>query len=277
MGKKSKKRQQQSSQGPTKSTQKRDAKPTLLDDVENKNNLHFEDPFEDVYENEAGEGMEENINDGDEMNEGDEHMTSDNEPSTIQSWNPLSSAKLDPGTKLEIDDTAYKMHHSMTPDWPALSFDIIRDNMGDQRTRFPHTMTVVVGTQADRQDKNKLTVMRLSDLARTGVREKTEKEIDDDNLGEEYDAEDNDMDSDDEQEEIDLDPVLEHFSLKHNGGVNRVRAMPQKQEIIATWSDRGCVNLYNVGGILDNFDRSSKKGTRRFILVFFSLFCNLFL
>lgn len=256
MGKKSKKRQQHSSQGPAKLMHRKDAKPTLLDDIpETKDNLRFEDPYEDVYENEIDEGIEQNVGGTEDMNENGA-LNSDDNPPTVQSWNPLSSEKLDPGTKLEIDDTAYKMHHSMTPDWPSLSFDIIRDNMGDQRTRFPHTMTAVVGTQAEWQDKNKLTVMKLSDLARTGVREKTEKEIDDEHLGEEYDAEDDDVDSDDE-EEIDLDPVLEHFSLKHSGGVNRVRSMPQKQEIVATWSDKGCVNLFNIGGILDNFERSS--------------------
>jgi ribosome assembly protein RRB1 len=179
----------------------------------------------------------------------------------VQSWNPLTSS-LAPGTKLEVDETAYKMHHSLTPEWPSLSFDFLRDNLGESRTRFPHSMIVAAGTQADRVDRNKLTIMKLSDLCRTSA--KNEDELEDEILGEEYnkddDSDDDDEDSDedsDEDEVEDRDPVLEHFNLNHNGGVNRVRAMPQRSEIIATWSDVGTVNLYDVGGVLDSFDRSS--------------------
>jgi len=181
----------------------------------------------------------------------------------VQSWNPLTSA-LDPGTKLEVDETAYKMHHSLTSEWPALSFDFLRDSLGESRTRFPHSMIVAAGSQADRADRNKLTIMKLSDMCRTGVKEKTEKQLEDEILGEEYGKnDDSDEEEEDEEEEIeDMDPVLEHYSLKHKGGVNRVRAMPQRSEIVATWSDVGSVNLYNVGGILDSFNRSAGSAVK---------------
>ena len=81
-------------------------------------------------------------------------------------------------------------------------------------------------------------------------------------LGEEYGKdvdEEEDEEEDDEDELLDLDPVLEHYNLRHMGGINRVRAMPQSPEIIATWSDAGAVNLYNVKAILDNFQRPSSN------------------
>jgi len=258
MGKKSK-RKTTSSTPAQKQATKKDNKPTqTLLDEESPDNLQFEDPFEDEFEVEDVDSEEE-MNDNDNDNVDDDEANAndnDNEPA-VQSWNPLTST-LDPGTKLEVDESAYKMHHSLTPEWPALSFDILRDNLGESRTRFPHSMIVATGSQADKGDRNKLTIMKLSDMCRTGAKNKTEKELEDEILGEEWDKPDDDEDEDDVEDETeDLDPVLEHFSLKHNGGVNRVRAMPQRPEVVATWSDAGAVYLYNVGGILDSFERSS--------------------
>lgn len=253
MGKKSKRKQHSqnsSSQGNKIATKKDERKPTLLD--ETPDNLQFEDPFADEFE------PEDFVMDEQNGEENDESLNHNGAVTKVQTWNPLTST-LDPGTKLEADESAYKMHHSLTPEWPSLSFDILRDTFGESRTRFPHSMIVAAGSQADRVDRNKLTIMKLTDLARTGRREKTEKELDDEMLGEEYN---NDEDSDDEEEEEDeidedIDPVLEHFNLRHHGGVNRVRAMPQRPEVVATWSDTGAVNLYNIQGVLDSFNRSS--------------------
>ena len=35
---------------------------------------------------------------------------------------------------LEVDQSAYEMLHSVNMEWPALSFDIIPDALGDNRT-----------------------------------------------------------------------------------------------------------------------------------------------
>ena len=85
------------------------------------------------------------------------------DPTAVHSWNPLTSAPLDPDTRLEIDESAYKMHHSLTPDWPGLSFDVLPDALGDARTQFPHSMVLAVGSQADRADRNRLTIMKRED------------------------------------------------------------------------------------------------------------------
>lgn len=256
MGKKSK-RKQSSNSSSQKLATKKDSKPTLLD--ETSDNLHFEDPFEDEFEEEEVMGDEMNDEMNDDANENkveDANENIDENSTTVQSWNPLTS-ELDPGATLEVDESAYKMHHSITPEWPSLSFDIIRDNLGESRTRFPHSMIIATGSQADRVDRNKLTIMKLSDLCRTSAKAKTEKDLEDEILGEEYDKED-DSDEEEEDDEVEnTDPILEHFNLKHNGGVNRVRAMPQRSDIVATWSDAGTVNMYSIGGILDSFERSS--------------------
>ena len=206
MGKKSK-RKQSSSTDTTSTVQKlaakKDDKTTILD--ETPTNLRFEDPFEDEFEEEEVMDDYEDIED-DADGTKEEGMHDDQK---VQSWNPLTSA-LDPGTKLEVDETAYKMHHSLTSEWPALSFDFLRDSLGESRTRFPHSMIVAAGSQADRADRNKLTIMKLSDMCRTGVKEKSEKQLEDEILGEEYgkdDDSDEEEEEEDEEEIEDMDPV----------------------------------------------------------------------
>lgn len=68
---------------------------------------------------------------------------------------------------LEPDDSVYIMRHSMNVNWPCLSFDILRDNLGDERQRFPATACIVAGTQADAMKNNEVVVYKLSSLYRT--------------------------------------------------------------------------------------------------------------
>jgi len=146
-----------------------------------------------------------NINDG-----------SNPPPAKIKTWNPFLGRSNNNGDgagggELEMDETAYKMHHALTPEWPSLTLDIIPDkHFGEHRTRFPHVVTMVVGSsQSENSNKNKIDVLRMSDLCRMpgSGREKTEKELDDEMLGEEWkhededDGEESDDDDDDEEEE----------------------------------------------------------------------------
>lgn len=68
---------------------------------------------------------------------------------------------------LEPDDSVYIMRHSMNVNWPCLSFDILRDNLGDERQRYPATAYIVAGTQADVAKNNEVIVYKLSSLHRT--------------------------------------------------------------------------------------------------------------
>jgi len=55
---------------------------------------------------------------------------------------------------------------------------------------------------------------------------------------------------------VDDDAILESRSIRHNGGVNRVRVMPQQNEknIAATWSDTGKVHIYDVTPYITSLD-----------------------
>jgi ribosome assembly protein RRB1 len=68
---------------------------------------------------------------------------------------------------LEPDDSVYEMRHVMGVDWPCLSFDVLRDNLGDERQRYPATAYIVSGTQADSAKNNELCVYKMSSLHRT--------------------------------------------------------------------------------------------------------------
>lgn len=68
---------------------------------------------------------------------------------------------------LEPDNSTYEMLHMMGVDWSSLSFDILKDNLGDERQRYPASAYVVTGTQADIGKNNELHVFKISSLCRT--------------------------------------------------------------------------------------------------------------
>jgi ribosome assembly protein RRB1 len=75
--------------------------------------------------------------------------------------------KLSKDEILEPDQSVYVALHSMSVNWPCLSFDILRDNFGDERSRFPTTSYAVAGTQADVAKNNEVLVLKMSQLHRT--------------------------------------------------------------------------------------------------------------
>lgn len=91
---------------------------------------------------------------------------SDEHPPAPDAFIPGSRA-LEKDEILEPDDSVYIMRHSMNVNWPCLSFDILRDSLGDGRQRYPATVYVVSGTQADIPKNNELSVYKMSSLHRT--------------------------------------------------------------------------------------------------------------
>jgi ribosome assembly protein RRB1 len=68
---------------------------------------------------------------------------------------------------LEPDDSVYIMRHTLGVIWPCLSFDVLRDNFGDERQRYPATAYIAAGTQADTAKNNELIVYKMSSLHKT--------------------------------------------------------------------------------------------------------------
>lgn len=83
--------------------------------------------------------------------------------------------KLGKDEILEPDQSVYEMLHRMNVTWPCLSFDVLRDRLGEERKRYPATAYVVTGTQADAAKNNEVLVMKMSQLHKT---QKDDGEID---------------------------------------------------------------------------------------------------
>jgi ribosome assembly protein RRB1 len=149
-----------------------------------------------------------------------------------QVWRP-NVDKLEEGEALEYDPSAYVMYHSFRTEWPCLSFDFLKDTLGDNRQRFPLTMFAVTGSQADRPEKNKITLLKLSDLHKTQT----------------SGGDDSDSESDDD-DNLDEDPTIEHINVPHHGGVNRIRSMPQSPGIVATMADTSQAHIYDLSAQL---------------------------
>ncbi|KAI0347942.1 glutamate-rich WD repeat-containing protein [Trametopsis cervina] len=207
----------------------------------------FEDGWEDEYESDEevvdGDG-------GDDM-EVDEEVLPPIEESEEQAAPPEAFIpgvhQLGKDEILEADESVYIMRHSMNVNWPCLSFDVLRDNLGDERQRFPATAYIVAGTQADVAKNNEISVYKMSSL------HKTQKSGDD-----------SDSEEDEDDEALDEDPVLEFRSIPHLGGVNRVRAQPLSRSsplppvsqpyYVASWSETGKVHIWDVRPLIESLD-----------------------
>lgn len=186
---------------------------------------------------------------------------------------------LSKGEILEPDQSAYEMLHRMNVTWPCLSFDILRDNLGEERRKYPATTYSVTGTQADQAKKNEILVMKMSSLHKTqnddgkhpanglfsSIKKHERGKFDSDShlhplrrIGDS----DSDEEDDDDEGALDEDAVLEYKSIPHLGGVNRIRAQPMTSTsqspsqpyYTASWAETGKVHIFNIRPYLNAFE-----------------------
>jgi len=222
--------------------------------------IEYEDPFEDQFDSDDNEDMMQlNIQDKmdmedededeedveDNMNAMDVKESSNSKKSKSakrnnndgdkekKTFNPVvDRSKLAPGEELEYDPSAYEMFHSMSTEWPCLSFDVVPDKLGIARTKYPHTTYLVAGTQAEKREQNKIVVLKMTNMTKTRN---------------EDDSSDEDEDDDENESTLhDVDPELNSLSITHDGAINRIRCMPQAPHVVATWSEEGFVSLWSI-------------------------------
>lgn len=186
------------------------------------------------------EPEEEIIEEGDEVDEEED----DEEDGPKAVFRP-GIDEIQEGEQLDFDPSTYDMFHRSQVDWPCLSFDILRDDLGASRTTYPMTSYVVAGTQAEKVEDNRIYMMKWSRLYRTN---KDGREDSDD-----------DSESSEEGEQDDHEACLEVKAVPHPGAVNRIRALPQVGHIVATWADTGKVHMWNMANHRKALDKPTEK------------------
>ncbi|XP_075224195.1 WD repeat-containing protein 1 l(2)09851 [Lycorma delicatula] len=156
----------------------------------------------------------------------------------------LPGQPMEEDEKLVHDPSAYIMLHNANTVAPCLSFDILHDDLGGIRETFPLTMYLVSGTQTEKANKNRVILMKLSNLNKT--QEENEEESDDDS-----------EDSEDE-EEIKKKPNMDFIQLKHHGCVNRIRSTVLNNSVLAAvWSEIGKVTILDLKPHLQTLDSAA--------------------
>lgn len=93
--------------------------------------------------------------DDDDSSDGDADESNVDATKMTKSEVYLPSKPLDADEELVCDESAYVMLHQAKTGAPCLSFDIIRDQLGENRDTFPQSCYIVAGTQAAKAHVNK--------------------------------------------------------------------------------------------------------------------------
>lgn len=175
----------------------------------------------------------------------DDEMPEDGNDGAAASAGPAEERTFLPGDvmpkdmELTFDPSAYLTYNEWNTEWPCLSFDVLPDGLGTDRTTFPMVAYLVSGTQTDTGDKDELLVMKVSEVKQTKG-----SSIDDDD------------ESDDEDE--DEPAKLSVQGIKHKGSVNRVKVCPHPGSVVASWADTGKVHIWDVSQQVKNLDKDQK-------------------
>ncbi|ODV89111.1 hypothetical protein CANCADRAFT_133821 [Tortispora caseinolytica NRRL Y-17796] len=193
--------------------------------------------FEGLPEDMSSDDEEDVIEAGDDMDDDEENEEQTARKSRKQVFRP-DIMNLGPDEELVPDSSVYKMLHRVNAQWPALSFDIIPDSLGDERRSYPATAYFVAGSQAAKSKENELTVIKLSNLCKT---------------------QEGDSDSEEESDDdMDSDPILESKSLPMVGGTNRVRvnrrACESGEYMCASTNETGDVYIWDITQHVKSFD-----------------------
>ena len=138
------------------------------------------------------------------------------------------------------------MLHTLSTTWPCLTFDFVKDALGENRKTYPATLYAVAGTQADsrKANDNQLLIMKLSGLSR---------------MDRDRDEEESDQDDDDDEN---AEPILETKSIPLPSTTNRIRVHQMSSSgsarlsttHTAVMAEDASVLIHNITPHLSSFD-----------------------
>lgn len=164
-------------------------------------------------------------------------------PTTMVWRNDQGDTLNEASEKLSYSNKAYDSFFQLRTEYPCLSFDVLHDNEGANRTRYPLTMYFVCGSQADEKNKNQLYVIKVSNILRTKHDVDSDEDSDEDVIG----ANGSDSEDDEDAEEANNgEPMVDYRTIKHHGTANRVRCSHHNKSLCAVWSDAGHVQLFQL-------------------------------
>ncbi|RHN54447.1 putative transcription factor WD40-like family [Medicago truncatula] len=169
----------------------------------------------------------------------------------VKVWQP-GVDRLEEDEELQCDPSAYNSLHAFHIGWPCLSFDIVRDTSGLVRKEFPHTVYFMAGTQAEKPSWNSIGIFKVSNISGKTREPVPNHETDDFGM----DSEDSDSEDDSEDEEGVLRKVT------HEGCINRIRSMPHKPHICASWGDCGHVQIWDMSSHLKALAETETEGVQ---------------
>ncbi|XP_063729059.1 glutamate-rich WD repeat-containing protein 1-like isoform X2 [Symsagittifera roscoffensis] len=205
----------------------------------------------------------------------DENDNEDVDTSTANEGVTNRENKAGRGVQLkdgELDMSVYDLFRTMKLSWPCLSVDAF-GSFDPVQHKSPYTLTFVAGSQADKDKENRIYLFKCRSFAK-----KTQSEVE---FGEtENDSDSSSSDEDDESDadinttEDDVVPNKKQKTsngeskmgegsggLKHDGCCNRVRQSKVNKDtfMVASWSSKAVVSLYNVTASLKRLDASSSS------------------
>lgn len=160
-------------------------------------------------------------------------------------WRPDRGDQVGEGEQLGYSCKAYDAFFQLRTEYPALSFDILCDQEGLARTKYPLSLCLVAGSQADASNQNLLYVLKVSNLCRT-KHDTVDEEEEEDSDGSESDDEHGGEEVEEREEENNGEPLVAHRAIPHHGTINRLRCSHHQPSLVATWSDLGCVQVFDV-------------------------------
>lgn len=201
------------------------------------------------YESDEGMAVEEENddpydNDNHQDNEiGESSSTTKKEPRQVY----LPGHQIQEDESLIFDPSAYHMLHDVDSGLPCLSFDVIADDLGYNRTDFPHSMYLMAGSQAEKAKDNCIIVMKLSNLNAIKNDESSS-------------SDDSSVESESSDEESNDQPVLQISSIPHFGTINRIRNTTVNDKVFgAVWSEKGVVNIYDLNSKLKEVEKAKRN------------------